>query len=167
MSTPMYLNYREQQFIIDDESYFTLSNANLSGNDIFCSNNRNMTVSYIKNYDKAKYEPKLLVWLAISPAGRSDFKIVPTNMPINQQNYLEDCLKKRLLPFIYIYQRGCKYLFWPDLVSSCYANSFISSCYANSVQNWLIEIKIPFIPKSKNVANVPEIRPIEDLWSNL
>jgi transposase len=34
----LYFNFREHQFIIDDESYFTLSNANLSGNDIFYSN---------------------------------------------------------------------------------------------------------------------------------
>ena len=31
----LYLKSRKQQFIIDDESYFTLSNANLSGNDTF------------------------------------------------------------------------------------------------------------------------------------
>jgi hypothetical protein len=31
----LYFNIRVHQFIIDDESYFTLSNANLSGNVIF------------------------------------------------------------------------------------------------------------------------------------
>jgi len=99
-----------------------------------------------------------LVWLAITPAGISDFYIVPSKVAINQQNYLEAYLKRRLLPFFNKYHRGGKYAFWPDLASSH---------YANSVQIWLIETKIPFIPKSKNVANVPEIRPIEDLWSYL
>jgi chitinase len=42
-----------------------------------------------------------------------------------------------------------------------------SSHYANSVQNLLIETNIPFISKSENVANVSEIRSIEDLWSYL
>ena len=53
----LYFNIRVHQFIIDDESYFTLSNANLSGNDILYSNNRNITANGVKYYDKAKYEP--------------------------------------------------------------------------------------------------------------
>ena len=53
----------KHQFIIDDESYFTLSNANLSGNDTFYSNDRNMTANDVKYYDKAKYEEKVLVRL--------------------------------------------------------------------------------------------------------
>ena len=126
----LYFKFREHQFIIDDESYFTLSNANLSGNDIFYSNNRNITANDVKYYDKAKYEPKLLVWVAISPAGISDFYIVPSKMAINQEIYLEECLKKRLLPFINKHHRGGKYVFWPDMASSH---------YANTVQNWLIK----------------------------
>ena len=42
-----------------------------------------------------------------------------------------------------------------------------SSHYANSVQTWLMNHKIPFVPKSMNVANVPEIRAIEDFWGFL
>ena len=86
----LFLNYREHQFIIDDESYFTLSNANLSGNDTFYSNNRNMTANDVKYYNKAKYEPKLLVWLAISPAGISDFYILPSKMAINQLDTVKE-----------------------------------------------------------------------------
>ena len=75
------LNYREHQFVIDDESYYTLSNAYLSGNATF--NNHNVTASDVKCFDKEKYQTKLLVWLAISPAGISDFYIVPSKMAIN------------------------------------------------------------------------------------
>ena len=149
----LYLNYRKHQFIIDDESYFTLSNANLSGNDTFYSNDRNMTANDVKYYDKAKYEEKVLVWLSMSPAGLIQFYIVTIKMTVNQKVYLEECLKKRLLPFIKKYHKGGKYVFWPDMDSSH---------YANLVQEWLVKEKIPFIPKSMNVANVPEIRPIED-----
>ena len=42
-----------------------------------------------------------------------------------------------------------------------------SSHYANSVQKWLKDNKIQFIPKSMNVANVPETRKIEDFWGYL
>ncbi len=154
----LYLKYRKHQFIIDDESYFTLSNANLSGNDTFYSSDRNLTDSDVKYYDKAKYEEKVLVWLAMSPAGLSEFYIVPSKMAVNQTVYLEECLIKRLLPFIKKYHKGGENVFLSDMASSH---------YANSVQEWLVKQKIPFIPKAMNVANVPEIRPIEDLWGFL
>ena len=79
-------------------------------------------------------------------------------MAVNQKVYLEECVKMDLPPFFKKYHKGGKYVFWPDMASSH---------YANSVQEWLIKQKIPFIPKSMNVANVPEIRPIEDLLSFL
>ena len=41
-----------------------------------------------------------------------------------------------------------------------------SSHYANSVQTWL-QNKIPDIPKTINIANVPEICTIEDFWGFL
>jgi hypothetical protein len=53
----------------------------------------------VKYYDNAKYEDKVLVWLAMSPAGLSEFYIVPSKMVVNQTVYLEECLIKRLLPF--------------------------------------------------------------------
>ena len=102
----LYLKSRKQQFIIDDESYFTLSNANLSGNDTFYSSDRNMTDNDVKYYDKAKYEEKVLVWLAVSHAGFSEFYIVPSKMAFNQTVYLEECLIKRLLSFIKKYHKG-------------------------------------------------------------
>ena len=154
----LYYKYRHYDFIIDDESYFTLSNANLSGNDNFYSSNRNITDDDVKYYDKAKYEAKILVWVAISPAGISSSFILPSKMAINQEVYLEECLKKRLLPFVKKYHSTGNYVFWPDLASSH---------YANSVQEWLVESKIPNIPKKMNIANVPEIRPIEDFWAFL
>ena len=55
----LYFNIRVHQFIIDDESYFTLSNANLSGNDTFYSSYRNLTDTDVKYYDKAKYEEQV------------------------------------------------------------------------------------------------------------
>ena len=112
----------------------------------------------MKYYDKAKYEAKILVWVAISPAGISSSFILPSKMAINQEVYLEECLKKRLLPFVKKYHSTGNYVFWPDLASSH---------YANSVQEWLVESKIPYIPKKMNIANVPEIRPIEDFWAFL
>jgi len=41
--------YRGYSFILDDESYFTLSNTTLAGNDIFYSNNKENTPESVKN----------------------------------------------------------------------------------------------------------------------
>ncbi len=95
--------------------------------------------------------------MAISHAGISGFFIVPSKMAINQEIYLEECLKRRLLPFINKHHRGGKYVFWPDMASSYYANSVQKLAHSNT----------PFISKSENVANVLKIRPIEGLWSYL
>ena len=49
-----------------------------------------MTDNDVKYYDKAKYEEKVLVWLAISHAGLSEYYIVSSKMAVNQTVYLGD-----------------------------------------------------------------------------
>ena len=63
--------YRGYNFILDDESYCTLSHTTLSGNDIFYSNDIQKTPDDVKNKYQSKYEKKVLVWIAISPLGIS------------------------------------------------------------------------------------------------
>jgi len=58
-------------FILDDESYFTLSNSTLAGNDCYYSNDVASTPDEIKHKLKEKYESKGLVWIAISSQGVS------------------------------------------------------------------------------------------------
>ena len=84
----LYKIYRKSDFIIDGESYFTLSNSVLAGNDSYYSNDRIQTPDDIKHFDKAKYEPKVLVWIAISPKGLSKPYFRPSGMAFNQEVYL-------------------------------------------------------------------------------
>ena len=79
-------------------------------------------------------------------------------MAINSELYLNEFIKKRLVPFIQEHHSDGKYIFWPDLATSH---------YAKLVTDWLNEQKIPFVPKTKNPANLPEGRPIEDFWAIL
>lgn len=67
----LYLKYGEVDFVMDDESYFTFSNTTLSGNDRFYSDDIEKTPYDVKHALKSKYEPKVLVWIAISPRGLS------------------------------------------------------------------------------------------------
>ena len=150
--------YGKVDFIIDDESYFTLSNTTLAGNDRFYSNNLQTTPGNVRYKYKSKYEPKLLVWIAISPRGKSRTLFLPSGLAVNQQVYKESCLKERLVPFIKQYYQDGKYVFWPDLASSH---------YAHSVQDYLRRENINYVPKLANPANVSKVRAIEDFWGIL
>ena len=96
----LFETYRNSDLILDDESYFTLSNSTLSGNDTHYSNDRTLTSDDVKHYDMSKYEPKVLVWLSISTNGNRQVNIRPSGMAINQGVYLNECIIKRLVPFM-------------------------------------------------------------------
>ena len=78
---------------MDDESYFTLSNSTLSGNDRFYTDDVKACPENIKHHSKSKFEPKLLVWIAVSSEGMSKPWFVPSKMAMNQYNYKELYLK--------------------------------------------------------------------------
>jgi len=117
--------YKDED-IIDDESYFTLTHSSLAGNDRFYSSDIQKTPDDVKYKFKSKFEPKLLVWLAISPRGMSRPYFVPSGLAVNQHIYLEQCIQKRLMPFIKNKYPMGRYIFWPDLASSHYANSVVN-----------------------------------------
>jgi hypothetical protein len=150
--------YRGYNFILDDESYFTLSHTTLAGNDRFYSDNIQKTPEIIKNSYKSKYEEKILVWIAISPMGMSEPYFRQQGMAVNRFVYRDEILEPFLLPFIKKYHKHDNYVFWPDQASSH---------YAKEVQDWLFSKKIEFLPKIINPANAPKLRPIEDFWGIL
>ena len=94
----------------------------------------------------------------LSDKGVSQAYFVPSGLAINQNIYLEQCIKKRLVPFIEKHHSDGKYLFWPDLASAHYAKTVIS--YFN-------EKRVNYVTKCDNPPNVPELRPIEDFWGIL
>ena len=145
-------------FLIDDESYFTLSHSTLPGNDRFYSSDIQKTPPAVQYKYKSKYEKKLLVWVAISPRGMTNLYFMPSGLAINQKVYLDECMKKRLIPFIKKHYPSGGYVFWPDLASSH---------YAKSVVNFLKSQNVNLLPKELNPANVPKARPIEDFWGTL
>ena len=153
----LYRLYRNIDFILDDESYFTLSSTSVPGNDSFYSDNLDITPQDVMYKNVEKFPKKILVWVAISSKGMSSPYFVPSGNAIKQQLYLQ-IIKEKLEPFINKYYKGGGYVFWPDLASSH---------YANSVLKYLKSKKIPFVAKRHNPANVPEARPIENFWANL
>ena len=88
---------------------------------IFYSSDTNLTAENVKYSKKAKYEKKIMIWIAISPMGVSQPYYVPSGMAINKETYLKKCIQERLMPFYKKYHQHTKTVFWPDLASSHYA----------------------------------------------
>jgi transposase len=150
--------YRDRHWILDDESYFTLSNSSLAGNDVYYTSDPALTPAIVKYKKKKKFELKLLVWVAISRKGISKLFICPSGQAINQYIYREECLQRRLIPFINRLHSEDDPIFWPDLASAH---------YAETVCDFMIEENISFVDKHENPANLPECRPIELFWASL
>lgn len=144
--------------ILDDESYFTFSHHEFSGNDGYYTDNIEATPDNVKYASKAKFEKKVLVWVALSLKGVSQpFFQSCRAKAIDSDQYISKCLPK-MKRFIDNYHTGDEVIFWPDL-ASCH--------YANKTLDWLIKQKIAFVPKKDNPPNVPQARPIENFWAVL
>jgi hypothetical protein len=152
------LKFHGREFIIDDESYFTLSNSDKNANGGYYSNDVSETPDDVRCKEKKKFEQKLLVWLAISPKGMSQVFITRSGQAVNQDVYREECIRKRLMPFIKKHHSDGNFVFWPDLASSHYAKSVLEYLKANNVV---------FVEKKDNPPCAPRLRPIENFWSIL
>ena len=121
-----------------DESYFTLAHTSINGNDRFYTSDFDSTPAMVKYSPTAKYEKKILVYVCFSEKGISKPYFVPSGVAVNQKVYLEECFKKKLIPFIAKYHSDGEYVFWPDLASAHYAKSVIA---------YLREKKVHFVAK--------------------
>ena len=139
--------------IIDDESYFTLAHTSLNGNDRFYTSDVKKTPASVKYQTIQKFQKQMLVWLGFSDKGLSKPYFVPSGLAVNQHVYLNEIIKKKLMPFIAKHHSDSQYLFWPDLASSHYPKSVIG---------YLREKNVQFVENSDNPPNMPEIRPIEN-----
>lgn len=146
------------EIIVDDESYFPFENHSVPSNAGYYSADKENTPPEVRFSFRKKFEPKLLVWVALSSRGHSDLYFVPRRCSINGEVYRNECISGRLIPFIQEHHSDGDYLFWPDLASAH---------YANATQELLQEQNIPFVQKSDNPPSVPKLRPIEDFWGIL
>lgn len=150
--------FQRKEVAIDYKSYFRLSNSDLSGNAGYYTLDSKQTPDSVKLKRVAKYEQKLLVWVAISTSGMSRHFIVLSGQAVNRTVYIEKCLKARLIPYINSLQNKGDVIFWPDLASSHYSKETLSFLESENVK---------IVPKASNPANAPEVRPIEDFWTEI
>lgn len=141
--------------IIDDETYVPLDPSQIPGDKYYHCKSKSDVSDDIRFKGKEKFTKRFLVWQAIDEEGNISDPYICEGT-VNAEIYLEECLKKRLLPFIQKYHKNSNILFWPDLATSH---------YAYEVQDWLSSEKIEFVKKTENAPNVPQARPIERFWA--
>lgn len=144
--------------LMDDESYFKLKSDYIPGNDHYYTKDKAATPTEVRYKATRKYPVQLMVWLCISPRGVSQpfFMERPNSMDGN--TYREECIKKRLVPFIQKWHSMDSIMFWPDLASAHYANQTTAL---------LRHLNVPFVQRQDNPPNLPQCRPIENFWSIL
>jgi len=135
--------------VIDDEMYCKCAFLKLSGPQYYSTDNKENALHLDKVIKIKKLRKKALIWQAICGCGMKSRSYI-TNGTMNSNIYKEECLKKRLLPFIRTHDGPP--LFWPD---------FITSQYILDIITFIEGEGISFIPKEVNPPNVPQLRPIE------
>ncbi len=85
---------------MDDESYFTLAHTSINGNDQLYTSNVNVTPANVKYQPIEKVQKKTARLDSFSENGITEPYFVPSGLAVNQKIYLNECIKKRLLPFI-------------------------------------------------------------------
>jgi hypothetical protein len=99
-----------------------------------------------------------MVWMAVSQKGISNVYIHRSKAAVGTETYLNECIRKRLIPFINQFHPNDSILFWPDLATAH---------YAQEVQHCLADHGISYVQRGRNPPNVPQVRPIEKIWSLL
>jgi len=75
---------------------------------------------------------------------------------LKKEEYLDECITKRLIPFIDKYHNRSDVLFWPDMATIHYSGVVTQALNSNNIE---------FIPKDHNPPNCPQARPIEKFWA--
>ncbi|CAF3920732.1 unnamed protein product, partial [Rotaria sp. Silwood1] len=78
-----------------NEKYFTSTNANVGRNRYYYSPDSSTASNNIKFKQKKKFEPKLMVWMAMSSKGVSDVFIHQSGQAVCQDVYLNKCIVQR------------------------------------------------------------------------
>ena len=155
----MYEEYKTLDFVVDDEKYFGLSGFQMSGNRSFYTSDLSKTPIDVATYSKKKFEPKVMLWIAISPKGLSTPVLTSSrSMSVTSSTYITRCLNPCLVPFVQQQYPNGGYIVWPAKASSHYARATLSFLERNEIK---------YVPKEMNPTEVPQCMPIEDYFGVL
>ena len=80
---------------MDDKKYFTLTKDTVSTNRGFYTSDLNITRPNVKFKRAQKYSAQVLVWAVMSEKGTSEPFFTEQKQTINEQTYLNHCIKAR------------------------------------------------------------------------
>ena len=149
---------RNKILIMDDESYFSMKSDRLSINSSFYTLDYESAPPEVKFARQKKFPSRSMVWLAISIRGISEPLFLPSGGAMSGEIYRKECIKACLLPFIKKHHQHDAILFWPDGASAHYAKATTELLQAENIS---------FVAKTANPPNLPQARPIENVWSLL
>ena len=144
--------------VIDKEKYFTLSYSEITGNDGYYTDNKQLKADDVIYKKKREFEHKVLVLITISEDGMSKPYIQESRGVTNANVYINKCLRPNLAPFIKEHYNVDNYIFWTDIAIAH---------YAKVITKYLEFQSITFFQMNYNPPNVPQMRPIETFWANL
>ena len=94
----LYQKFRTFDFVIDDEKYFGLSGFQMSANRGYYTSDLSRTPMAVKTYAKKKFEPKVMLWIAMSPKGMSTPVFTSgKSMVVTARPYIDNCLEPHLV----------------------------------------------------------------------
>ena len=127
------LSNSDFELITDNEKYFLLQDQSTTTNRGFYKSDKRTTAPQVKFKRTQKFEPKILVWIALSEKGISKPFFSKQKHAVIQTTYLNRCIITRLLPFIKSHHNKENVLFWPDLASSHHGRDVLQYLNQNDV----------------------------------
>ena len=140
--------------IMDDETPVFSDPSEIATRQYFHSSNPDEVDPKFKQIKKSSNPKKFMLWQAIDQFGNISEPYVHEGT-MRQDDYLEKCIKDRLIPFIERYHKTNQIIFWPDLATIH---------YSRNVQKYL-KSKFSVVNKDENPPKVPHLRPIERFWA--
>ena len=141
--------------ILDDKTYVPADISDVKTNSYFDYINKCEVSFDVRFSGVSKFPSQYLVWQAADEKGNVSEPYVKFGT-LKADEYLEECLIRRLLPFIQKYHKNSGIVFWPDMASIH---------YDKDVLRWLRNNSIDFIERANNIPNCPHVRPIELFWA--
>lgn len=141
--------------LMDDETYVYSDPADIPGTKYYHCTNKNLVPDENRFKAKSKFPKKYLIWQVIDELGNVSVPFISQGT-MNSEVYLNECLKKILLPFINKNYNRSEIVYWMDM-ATCH--------YTRPVRDWFDSQNIEFIAKDRNAPNCPQARPIEKFWA--
>lgn len=145
------------EMIFSDEKIFVLEQFHNSQNDRVWSANIENIPEHKRHVPRFQNAVSVMVWAAISTRGKFPLIFIEKGVKINANYYVEEVLKKNVMP-------NAVKLFQDDYY--CFQQDGAPSHTANLTQAWCKENLVDFLAKDKWPPSSPDLNPLDFfVWS--